>query len=256
MQLLSCGSGTPQRHLNSDMLQDPAALRTVSPNREVAMKKVDAVKTFTTMSISDLDALGVLDEADCTVSHGCDQKWFASPWQRRTGCGPTAASNLLLYRNRSRRNAGNFPCKTDALKLMDEVWNYMTPGDKGIPTTEMFRSSVYGYGTAKGLRLRCLSCDIPEEKKRRPALAEVTSFLETALADDVATAFLNLCNGQEKNLEGWHWVTVVSVEKTAKDASKLFIRILDEGVIKRVDLPLWLNTTERGGGFVRLVDGD
>ena len=62
-------------------------------------------------------------------------------------------------------------------------------------------------------------------------------------------AFLNLCNGEEKNLDRWHWVTIISLEY-AKDKNQVLANILDEGVIKKISLSLWYHTTTLGGGFV------
>jgi hypothetical protein len=84
---------------------------------------------------------------------------------------------------------------------------------------------------------------VPEDDAHRPSFAELSNFLDDALSNDVPVAFLNLCNGGEKNLDRWHWVTVISREDT-------LARILDEGVVKIVDLALWRDTTKQGGGFV------
>jgi hypothetical protein len=69
--------------------------------------------------------------------------------------------------------------------------------------------------------------------------------LRTALSGDRPVAFLNLCNGKEKNLDRWHWVTVVSMEYTPP----VLLRVLDGGTVKTVDLALWRDTTTDGGGF-------
>ena len=29
-------------------------------------------------------------------SYGCEQEWYRSDWQKKSGCGPTTACNLLL----------------------------------------------------------------------------------------------------------------------------------------------------------------
>jgi len=75
------------------------------------------------------------------------------------------------------------------------------------------------------------------------------SFLEGGLIKDAPIAFLNLCNGQVKNLDPWHWVTIISLEY-AENGKSASIKILDEGLIKKIDLALWYDTTTLGGGFV------
>ena len=81
---------------------------------------------------------------------------------------------------------------------------------------------------------------------------DVVYFLEGALHQDSPVAFLNLCNGDENNLEPWHWVTIISLEYS-EDGKCVFIEILDEGLIKKIDLLLWYDTTTYGGGFVYFI---
>jgi hypothetical protein len=90
---------------------------------------------------------------------------------------------------------------------------------------------------------------VPEDKSIRPELADLVIFIEEALLKDVPVAFLNLCNGDENNLEPWHWVTIISLDY-ADDENSVFVNILDGGLIKKIDLSLWYNTTTLGGGFV------
>jgi hypothetical protein len=68
-------------------------------------------------------------------------------------------------------------------------------------------------------------------------------------------AFLNLCNGSEKKLDRWHWVTLISLEY-AEGGERVFADILDAGIIKRIDLALWYKTTTLGGGFVYFTARD
>jgi hypothetical protein len=200
-----------------------------------------------------INAFRVLDELTNEFSYGCDQKWFSTEWQRRAGCGPSVASNLYVYMTRDRRaSPWKFNDKCSVAALMEETWKYVTPTERGIPETTMFCEAVDSFARSKGLNLDCVSCDIPEEETLRPSPGELLSFLEKSLSDDSPVAFLNLCNGEEENLDSWHWVTIVSVERRAPDEHVL-VRILDEGRIKNVDLTLWLETTKLGGGFVRLA---
>ena len=195
-------------------------------------------------SLSNIEALKVMDFATAEVFYGCDQRWFATEWQCSAGCGPSVASTILLYLNR--RNADRTPPPNDrklCAARMEEVWQYVTPTDRGIPSTEMFCNAICSYGTAKGLDFSCRICDVPEDTQSRPDFAALSAFLDAALTRDIPVAFLNLCNGDEKNLDRWHWVTLVSREDT-------IAHILDEGEIKIVDLARWRDTTVQGGGFV------
>ena len=139
--------------------------------------------------------------------------------------------------------------KEKSISFMEEIWAFVTPSTEGIPTTRMLYESVMAYAETKGLNVTYRVCDVPEKKASRPALTDVIRFLEKALLKDAPVAFLNLCNGDAANLEPWHWVTVVSLEYR-EDGKSAFIEILDEGLIKRIDLALWCDTTTLGGGFV------
>lgn len=205
-----------------------------------------------TKSISNPNLLKVLDEDFSEVYYGCSQEWYNTLWQRRSGCGPTVTSNIMLYINYPTNNfeVGQTSYKKkNCISFMEEVWEYVTPTKEGIPTTKMFYEKVISYTKLKGMDVEFSFCDLPEDKSKRPKLSEILNFLEGALLKDVPIAFLNLCNGDEKHLEEWHWVTIISLEYT-EDGQNVFVNILDEGLIKKIDLVLWYNTTTKGGGFV------
>ncbi|MDR1731311.1 MAG: hypothetical protein LBR61_04385 [Synergistaceae bacterium] len=203
-----------------------------------------------TVAISDINILRVIHRDTQKVSYGCSQEWFATEWQRRAGCGPSVASNIFLYLSRTRfPKSGKPPVyREDFAALMEYVWGYVTPGQQGIPETKMLREGMETCAEAKGLVLESCVCDVPEAVTARPSTAEITSFLENALGRDAPVAFLNLCNGEEKNLDRWHWVTIVSLERDVSE--KIFLHALDGGVVKTIDLTLWRDTTTCGGGFV------
>lgn len=205
-----------------------------------------------TKSISNLDLFKILDKNTHKMYYGCVQEWYATEWQRLSGCGPSVASNIILYLNHSRTTLASEQCfnnKESCVSLMEEVWKYVTPTTEGIPTTKMFYESLHSYIMSKGLNAEYDFCNLPEDKASRPELQEILKFIEGALLKDAPIAFLNLCNGEEKNLEQWHWVTIISLEYT-EHGENVFVNILDEGIIKKIDFKLWYNTTTLGGGFV------
>lgn len=203
-------------------------------------------------SITNFNLFKVLDESTHEMFYGCNQEWYATDWQRRSGCGPSVASNIMFYLS---HNVSIFPqsqsmnTKQKCLSLMEEVWAYVTPTNDGIPTTKMFYEDVLLYAKSKGISVKYNFCDFPEDNSLRPKLSVILNFLEGALMKDVPVAFLNLSNGDEKNLEPWHWVTIISLEYS-EDTSSVFIEIIDEGLIKKINLALWYTTTSLGGGFV------
>lgn len=189
------------------------------------------VNNMKSISISNLDFLKIKDQSTHEIYYGCDQEWFFTEWQRNAGCGPSVASNIILYM----LNKGDISgfcheenCKNQCLLLMEEVWSHVTPTQEGIPTTKMFCDLVLPYLEYKGLNWDCNMIELSEDKKDRPDLLDVLDFLEKALMQDSPVAFLNLCNGTETNLEGWHWVTIISLEYV-DETNQVNINILDEG---------------------------
>jgi len=203
------------------------------------------------ISISNPDKLKILDESERKAYYGCDQNWYNTQRQRFAGCGPSVASNLMLYLYDSKGDTWPKRCcnsRETCLSLMEEMWMYVTPAEKGIPSAELFCEDLLAYAKAKGMEVEYHFCDLPQDKSKRPGLSEVIKFIDSALAKDVPVAFLNLCNGEEKNLDVWHWVTVISLEHE-EDGECAFVDILDVGAVSRIDLALWYNTTKLGGGF-------
>ncbi|MDR1648651.1 MAG: hypothetical protein LBR71_00195 [Synergistaceae bacterium] len=195
--------------------------------------------------------------------YGCDQNWYGTEWQRRAGCGPSTASNMLLYMSGGRAAGESVPAsqaRENFLALMEDVWAYVTPTDRGIPTTELFYEPFLRYAAERDIGVvRYGVLDMFDEPRGK--LAEVVSFIGAALAADLPVAFLNLCSGGEENLDRWHWVTVVSLEydglgdekgenRDGNNEEKAGITILDNGELKKADLALWRRTTTLGGGFV------
>jgi len=207
-------------------------------------------------SISNPNAFKMLDEITNQTFFGCSQEWYATDWQRLSGCGPTAASNIIYYLRHSQTVIGqekSVCSKKNSISLMEEIWEFVTPTAEGIKTTQMFYEAVHTYAKLKGLNVEFEFCDLPDDKAMRPELSSILSFLDKALTNDAPVAFLNLCNGEEENLEQWHWVTIISLEYT-DDRESAFVNILDEGQIKKIDLALWYKTTTLGGGFVYFSD--
>jgi len=207
---------------------------------------------ITTRAIFNPNLLRILDERTHKTYYGCDQEWYATEWQRLSGCGPSVACTIMSYLNHGRSPSDSeqrFKNKEDCLLLMEEIWEYVTPTREGVPATKMFCEGMLAYTKSKGLDVEYGFFDVPEDKSIRPALPEALGFLEAALLKDAPIAFLNLCNGDERNLERWHWVTIVSLERAGHGGSA-FVNILDEGLIKKIDLALWYRTTTLGGGFV------
>ena len=184
---------------------------------------------------------------------GADQEWYADEGQRKAGCGPTTASHLVSYLADTRPGWGDlYPShsrrKRDFLALMNEMWEHVTPGRMGVNTLHAFVRGLESYAREKGLELPIRELDVPALKSARPTVGQCAAFLRTALAADSPVAFLNLSHGLVKELDSWHWVTIVGLEQHGDGLMQT--TILDGGREYAVDFRLWFQSTRAGGGLI------
>ncbi|MDR1588589.1 MAG: hypothetical protein LBS51_00130 [Oscillospiraceae bacterium] len=208
-------------------------------------------------AVNDFSLLEIEDELTREVYYGCRQEWYATSWKRLSGCGPSVVSTIMNYILRSRgtdavpAGASWRATKNEMKRLMDDVWMFVTPTMRGIPNTKILRDGIDRYVSHHALGLDADELIIPKLRELRPPLGDVVTFLETALEWDIPVAFLSLDNGEEKALDTWHWVALVSVTRDT-DADSARIEVLDECRLFEADLRKWYETTAVGGGFVRL----
>lgn len=211
------------------------------PENKVETAPVDTGRIFAGVQEELLQIKG-----SYTAYHGCDQRWYKKTWQRMSGCGPTTASSLFLYHQRASQGMPQ-PDKAKCLRLMEEMWEYITPTWQGVHTTGVFLEGAKCFAKARGLQADTAALDVPRELDARPTLDTVLSFLQDSLKNDLPVAFLNHNNGEEKVLDSHHWVAIVALSYTPGGAAE--IAFLDEAILKRIDVGSWLRTTTGGGGF-------
>ena len=83
--------------------------------------------------------------------------------------------------------------------------------------------------------------------KNKVSLEEIIKFICKELTEDRPLAFLNLCNGEENNLDKWHWVVVVEM---FEENGEHFLNIIDDKEIIKINLSLWYRTIKNDGGFI------
>ena len=205
--------------------------------------------------ILDLELLKIKDSIEDYTYFGGNQEWFETKWRRMSGCGPTTASTIIMYED-IKNNIDKFQhySKSEFLVLMNDVWEFITPQiGRGVNTIELFLEGFEKYiNSRQHKNIKSNFLKIPKKVEERPSNKEVFKFLDEALEKGHPIAFLNLDNGKEKNLDAWHWVTVVGVLYCNLD-DKLEITICDEGILKKINLSLWIETTKNEGGFVYFV---
>ena len=198
------------------------------------------------------EAFEVRERGGEPAGYGFQQDWYPTLWQRTSGCGPTAVSEILFYLERNRLHSGNSGLtKSEAVALMRGVWNSVTPTIHGIPSTDALSRGIRAYSAANRLGYVTESVEIPAKPSLRPELSTLLEFFADSLERDLPVAFLNLNSGTVRNLDSWHWVVAVSLEYE-EDLSAAYITCPDEGMKKRIDFAEWFRTTSRGGGLVRI----
>lgn len=207
-------------------------------------------------SLREPDQLNITDAAGQPVRFGCDQGWFAAPFQRQAGCGPCTAANLLFYLARQEPRLAEFPGGHPGddqafLPFMHELWTHVRPGLMGIYRSSLLTRGIARYAASQGLAVQTHALAVPVSRWRRPRLADWLAFIKTGLAANSPVAFLNRSNGSLANLEHWHWVTIASLYE--KDDGDVFAVISDSGYAKSINLSAWYRTTRLGGGAVYLT---
>ncbi len=207
-------------------------------------------------TLKQLDHLEHLQlQSDSTLRFlGADQEWYPQLWQRKAGCGPTTASNLVAYNGNGHPSLGLQPIteKDGMVALMETMWTYITPGIMGVHLVSQFTRGLERYLADYKLPLRVASLALAKDRRQRAGFDEVEAFLLSSLADNQPVAFLNLSNGEVENLDPWHWVTIVGLQQEV-EGGKLVVQVYDAGKRWLIDLTTWYHTTTRSAGFARLV---
>ena len=189
--------------------------------------------------IKNMDLMKVKDNEN--IYYGFSQKWYKDSWQKEAGCGPTVASSIINYYNQ----IDNFKEVEigDALEIMEELWFYLLPTEYGLNSVKLFYDGIKNYYNNKEVTIDYINVNI----KDKPSLDEIINFISKELSEDRPIAFLNLCNGEENNLDKWHWVVVVEI---FEENGEYFLNIIDDKEILKINLSLWYRTITNDGGFI------
>ncbi len=181
--------------------------------------------------------------------YGSDQEWYEKGIQRYSGCGPTVCANAVLYLSgRNKENMNGIDWRY-IHGLMEDVWEYVTPGQLGVNSTKALAEGLLKYSESESIDLSIDSLDIDRSRKKRVDFGTLSAFLKKSFLNNNPVAFLNLSNGDINNLESWHWVLAVGLNDE-------MLTVYDQGKKKDIDLRKWLNTTLLGGGFVSIGKRD
>lgn len=194
-------------------------------------------------------------DGDNQKLYGYNQEWYGTSFQRTRGCGPTAATMLLLYVNAREGQPLAYQGSTISTitTVLEDVWTFITPNWLlGLHRTEIFCKGMKKLLGHYSLNWQCRELSISPFKYKRPSLLQVIKFLEEGIMSDCPIAFLNLHKGRGARLDSWHWIVLISLNYD-KNQQCYLATCYDGGQIVTFDVALWLETTKLGGGFVYIT---
>ncbi len=186
---------------------------------------------------------------------GCDQDWFPQQRQRYSGCGPTSAAVLVSYLASTHEDySALYPSRSnrrdDIVELMEETWQYITPGNMGVNSAKYYADGLRSFLRDRGSALTVEELEILGPREARPTLDDCTGFIRAGLEADAPVPWLVLDPGGESRLDEWHWITIFAMEESGD--GNVACSYLDSGEERTADFRLWLETTGLGGGLVRV----
>ncbi len=189
----------------------------------------------------------ILDSKTQKLYYGCDQDWYTTKWQQLSGCGPTVATNMVIYILKKQ-----YSTRAEYVQLMRDVRKYVTPTIGGVNRTSIFYRGLARCFSNNQYAMEYRYLNVPR-KAHRPSFEQICEFINYALSHDRPVAFLNLHNGKVVNLESWHWTLIIESHLN-KDDQHTMVTILDNGEKKTIDLKQWYDLTANDGGFVYFAD--
>ncbi|BAL01600.1 hypothetical protein OBV_44010 [Oscillibacter valericigenes Sjm18-20] len=183
---------------------------------------------------------------------GGAQEWYASEWGRKAGCGPTCAANLTAYLALTRPTLralyhGKDTDRMEFLRHMEKIFPFVAPGPMGLNRVELFSEGVVAFAASRNILLIPHVFAVSGNRNPdRPPVSALMEFVRAGLAADCPLGFLNLSRGREKNLQDWHWISIISADF---ETDQLTARASDEGVLREFDLRLWYLSTRMNGGL-------
>ncbi len=183
---------------------------------------------------------------------GGDQTWYASRWQRQSGCGPTTAATLLAYLAQTCPQAASLlpsqPLHYDTfVPWMQQLWGFVTPDARGVHKADRLLDGVLALASSHQLFLEPHVFLVPAATSKRPPWDSCLAFIKDGLEQNSPVAFLNRSRGRLTNLESWHWVTITALCQTRQGT---VAEVSDSGERKTIKLSLWYQSSRLGGDLV------
>lgn len=160
-------------------------------------------------------------EDDQLVGYGGNQDWFKDEWPKKAGCASVLGSNLYAYYHNIHKCS-----KEEFIKIMDDLYEYMTPGRMGFPYFYKFAHQFIKRMKEESIDLK------PVYLKKSKSYEQSISFVKNSIDKSYPVGMLILSH-QAKELEddNWHWMCISGYEEVEDDYMIVFS---DCGICKKV----------------------
>jgi len=192
-------------------------------------------------TIAEINRFKILDEQTLTAFYGFNQEWYSSKWKKTAGCGPTIASSIYLYLSFFSENQ----TKKECIPLQEMLWSYVKPSIFGISTIVEFKNKFEKFTNEHEPSITFKMFEVLKKKDNNKQ--EFINFIMDEINNNHPIAFLNRDNGNQKNLDRWHWTIIVGYEKLEDE---LMVDVIDNGDLITINSSQWYDSTRLGGGCV------
>ncbi|MCK5128748.1 MAG: C39 family peptidase [Clostridiales bacterium] len=179
---------------------------------------------------------------------GGNQHWYKAKWHSVSGCGPTVAATILSHLAEKHPQCRalykyDFPLnKTDFVKHMDEVREYVKPGVAGLTSKKYFACEVKRFAESRGVTLSTML--INKSANSDEAFQQIKQSINAGFS----LALLILRNPNKEIEEfTWHWMVVIGYKEDKKIVTTSWGKIFD------LDFDLvWNHTKKNSSGLVQI----
>lgn len=163
------------------------------------------------------------------IGYGGDQDWFVDEWAQKAGCASVLGSNLYTYYCQYLKME-----KQDFVKVMDTMYQIMTPTNHGYPFLYKFARSFCRFMQTQGMSFK------PIYKKQARSYEEALSFVIQSIDDDAPVAMLILSHrAKELEEDNWHWICLSGYQQIDE---KYRIIFSDCGQRREIDAHILFDT--------------
>lgn len=146
------------------------------------------------------------------IGYGGDQEWFHNEWAIKAGCASVLASNLYAYYHQQEAYQ-----KVDFLKVMEDMFELMTPGRMGYPFLYKFAHTFVSMMEEADIHL------IPIYQKKSKSYEDAIHFVKKSIDENHPVGMLIL-HHRAKELEddNWHWVCISGYKESGNHYQIIF----------------------------------